>query len=99
MTDRTAELDVDLIAELAARVPVPLVLHGSSGVSDDSLRRAVDAGIRKVNVGTALDTALTAQVRAVLGRDESVTDPRRYLAPARAAMSDTVARFVAAVAR
>jgi fructose-bisphosphate aldolase, class II len=99
MTDRTAELDVDLIAELAARVPVPLVLHGSSGVSDDSLRRAVDAGIRKVNVGTALNTALTAQVRAVLGRDESVTDPRRYLAPARTAMSDTVARFVAAVAR
>src|SRR3954451_16024794 len=52
MTTQTARLDVELIARLRAAVPVPLVLHGSSGVPDTELRAAVAAGIAKVNVGT-----------------------------------------------
>jgi fructose-bisphosphate aldolase class II len=90
MTEQTAHLDHDLIERLAERVPVPLVLHGSSGVPDEELRRAVTAGIRKVNVGTALNVALTTSLRATLAADPSVTDPRRYLAPARTAMREAV---------
>jgi fructose-bisphosphate aldolase class II len=90
MTEQTAHLDLGLIGRLAARVPVPLVLHGSSGVPDDQLRQAVTAGVRKVNVGTALNVALTATLRASLAADPAVTDPRRYLAPARLAMRDAV---------
>jgi fructose-bisphosphate aldolase class II len=90
MTERSAALDHDLIARLAERVPVPLVLHGSSGVPEDELRRAVEAGIRKVNVGTALNVALTSALRASLAADPAVTDPRRYLAPGRTAMRDAV---------
>jgi fructose-bisphosphate aldolase class II len=94
MTERSAALDHGLIARLAERVPVPLVLHGSSGVPDDELRRAVAAGIRKVNVGTALNLALTSALRDALAADPAVTDPRRYLAPGRAAMRDAVLHFL-----
>jgi fructose-bisphosphate aldolase class II len=94
MTERRARLDHHLIEQLADRVPVPLVLHGSSGVPDEDLRRAVTAGIRKVNVGTALNVALTSSVRATLAADPSLTDPRRYLAPARTAMRDAVVRLL-----
>jgi fructose-bisphosphate aldolase, class II len=90
MTERSAALDHELIARLAEQVPVPLVLHGSSGVPDAELRRAVAAGIRKVNVGTALNVALTSSLRAALAADPAVTDPRRYLAPGRTAMRDAV---------
>ncbi|MGA8247213.1 MAG: class II fructose-bisphosphate aldolase [Nocardioides sp.] len=90
MTTRTARLDHALIADLRARVPVPLVLHGSSGVPDDELRRAVAAGMTKINIGTALNVALTATVRELLDADATLTDPRRYLAPARTAMRDSV---------
>jgi len=90
MTEQTARLDHDLIAALAARVPVPLVLHGSSGVPPDELRRAVSAGMTKINVGTALNLAMTASVRSGLAADPHLTDPRRYLAPARTAMRDAV---------
>jgi len=93
MTSREAALDHDLIAALRAAVPVPLVLHGSSGVGDDELRRAVRGGIRKVNVGTALNVAYTAAVRAGAG---APTDPRKYLAPARDAMAETVAAYLRA---
>jgi fructose-bisphosphate aldolase, class II len=89
MTERTARLDMNLIAALRDVVPVPLVLHGSSGVPDDELRRAVTAGIVKVNIGTALNIAFTGAVRAGL-EDPALVDPRRYLAPARAATADVV---------
>ncbi|WFB08836.1 class II fructose-bisphosphate aldolase [Streptomyces sp. LX-29] len=94
MTERTAALDRALITRLRAAVPVPLVLHGSSGVPDPELRRAVAAGMSKINVGTALNAAYTAAVRAFLESDPTTVDPRRYLAPAREAMARTVAHFL-----
>ncbi|MFD6436465.1 ketose-bisphosphate aldolase [Streptomyces venezuelae] len=94
MTERTASLDHELIAALAAAVPVPLVLHGSSGVPDDEIRQAITSGMVKINVGTALNTAFTGEVRAYLGAHETGVDPRKYLAPAREAMAGTVAGFL-----
>ena len=100
MSEQTASLDLDLIARLASAVAVavPLVLHGSSGVPDAALREAVAAGIRKVNVGTGLNIAFTAEVRAVLESSPMLSDPRRYLAPARDRVSDLVAHLCGVIA-
>ena len=98
MLDRTAVLDHDLIARLRDAVGIPLVLHGSSGASDAELRAAVRAGMVKVNVGTALNVAFTAAVRAHLDDDPKVADPRRYLTPARDAMTVVVASFLRVLA-
>jgi len=98
MTEQTASLDLDLIARLSSAVAVPLVLHGSSGVPDAALREAVAAGIRKVNVGTGLNIAFTAEVRAVLESSPMLSDPRRYLAPARDRVSDLVAHLCGVIA-
>ena len=97
MSARTAALDFELIARLRSVVPVPLVLHGSSGVADEDLRKAVAAGITKVNVGTLLNVHFTRAVRSYLASDDAVTDPRRYLAPAREAVAEAVAAMIAAV--
>jgi fructose-bisphosphate aldolase class II len=97
MTTRSASLDHGLIARLRDAVPVPLVLHGSSGLPDSELQRAVRSGIVKLNVGTALSVAFTAAVRAWLERDDEVVDPRRYLAAARDAMAGTVRQLTAAL--
>jgi fructose-bisphosphate aldolase class II len=97
MTTRTATLDHDLIAALAAAVPVPLVLHGSSGVPDQDLSRAVAAGIRKINIGTALNIAYTHGVREFLDHDATVVDPRKYLARTRTEMAGVVRHLLATV--
>jgi fructose-bisphosphate aldolase class II len=94
MTTRTARLDHRLIAGLRSELPVPLVLHGSSGVPDEELARAVSAGMTKINIGTALNVALTASVRASLETDAAVSDPRRYLGPARDAMRAETLRLL-----
>ncbi|MFB9320500.1 class II fructose-bisphosphate aldolase [Cryptosporangium minutisporangium] len=99
MTDRTARLDHALIAALRDAAPVPLVLHGSSGVPDDELRAAVAAGMVKINIGTALNTAFTGAVRATLAAAPDVVDPRKYLAPARDAMAETVQTLTTLLAR
>jgi fructose-bisphosphate aldolase, class II len=94
MLTRDATVDFGLIERLAAAVPVPLVLHGSSGVPDDDLRRAVAAGMTKVNIATQLNKAFTAAVRTFLDANPSVVDPRKYLGAGRAAVAEEVARLL-----
>ncbi|MFI6348596.1 class II fructose-bisphosphate aldolase [Streptomyces sp. NPDC050560] len=91
MRERTAALDLALIARLRDALPVPLVLHGSSGIPAPALRAAVEHGMTKINIGTLLNIALTGPIRAVLARDPDVVDPRRYLAGARDAVTEAVA--------
>jgi fructose-bisphosphate aldolase, class II len=95
MTTRTAALDHDLITRLRDAVPVPLVLHGSSGVPDDELRDAVRHGMVKINIGTALNVAFTGSIQAA---DLRASDPRKYLAPAREAIAHTVAHVLGVLA-
>ncbi len=61
MLTRDAALDLPLIAALRETVPVPLVLHGSSGVADADLTAAVDAGMTKINIATQLNKVFTAR--------------------------------------
>ncbi len=93
MTDRTAQLDTDLIAALRDSVPVPLVLHGSSGVPDDGLVEAVKAGMTKVNVATHLNQVFTRAMTARLDASPTV-DTRKYVGAARDAVADEAARLM-----
>lgn len=97
MRDRTARLDLDLIARLRDAVGVPLVLHGSSGVPDDQLSAAVAAGIRKVNVGTALAIAGTRRLREELAAQPDAVDPRKYLAGVRSATAEAAVHLLRVV--
>jgi fructose-bisphosphate aldolase class II len=94
MLTKDASLDLDLITRLRANVPVPLVLHGSSGVPDADLTRAVAAGMTKINIATHLNQIFTAAVRDYLEEHPSVVDTRKYLRPARDAVAAEVARLL-----
>ncbi|MFI6463827.1 ketose-bisphosphate aldolase [Streptomyces sp. NPDC050528] len=94
MTTRTAILDHDLLKRLTATLDVPLVLHGSSGVPDDELTAAVAGGITKVNVGTALNQAMTGAIRTFLADHPEAVDSRKYLSVGREAMAGAVARII-----
>jgi fructose-bisphosphate aldolase class II len=98
MTTKTARLDHELITRLAEAVPVPLVLHGSSGVPDGELARAVRHGIVKVNIGTAVNVALTGAIRDWLAAHPDAVDPRGYLAAARDQVAAAVTRLIAVIA-
>lgn len=52
-----APLALDRIAQIRDAVPVPLVLHGASGVPADDVRAAIGAGVAKLNADTDLRLA------------------------------------------
>ena len=79
----TPVLDVERLAEIrkaleAAGVSIPLVLHGASGLTDESVRECIAQGICKVNFATELRQAYTAGVKEVLAKDPDVYDPKKY---------------------
>jgi len=94
MLSRDAVLDLDLIAAIHRAVPVPLVLHGSSGVPDDMLAAAVRAGMTKINIATQLNKVYTAAVRERLAADATLVDPRKYGAAGRDAVAAEVTRLL-----
>jgi fructose-bisphosphate aldolase class II len=94
MTTRTAALDLNLIAAIHRAVPVPLVLHGSSGVANADLAAAIGAGMTKINIATLLSQTFTAAVRDALARDGRLADTRKWSAPARAAVAQAVAELL-----
>jgi fructose-bisphosphate aldolase class II len=99
MTSKSAALDHELIKAISAALAVPLVLHGSSGVSDDELTLAAQEGMVKINIGTALNIAYTGATRKFLEANPSVVDPRKYFKPSREAVADTVEHALRVLAR
>ena len=94
MLDRSAALDIELIGRLHAALEVPLVLHGSSGVADETIVAAVRAGMTKINVSTHLNGFFTRAVRSKLAADDRLVDSRKYVAPAREAVAEEAARML-----
>ena len=95
MTDRSAALNLERIAALKAALDVPLVLHGSSGVSDANIVAAIAAGMTKINVSTHLNGFFTRAVREYLQRHPEVVDSRKYLGAGRDALVPEAARLLA----
>jgi len=94
MTTRDATLDFELISQIAKTVSVPLVLHGSSGVSDQDLQKAVKAGMRKVNIATHLNHLFTDEIREILNSDSKIVDPRKYVKSARDKVANECGRLL-----
>ncbi|TFD06517.1 class II fructose-bisphosphate aldolase [Cryobacterium sp. TMT1-66-1] len=94
MTERVAAVDYSLIARLRAALDVPLVLHGSSGIADENIVKAIRAGMTKINVSTQLNKHFTEAIRGYLAANAAVVDSRRYGAAGRAAVVQEAARLM-----
>ncbi len=77
-----ANVDIDRIKQVSELVPVPLVLHGASGVPDDVITNAIKAGISIINIDTELRIGFTKNLRQALLEHPDEVDPRKYLTPA-----------------
>lgn len=84
------KLDFDRLAEIQKLVDIPLVLHGASGISVEDVRRSIDLGVCKVNIATELKIPFSNALRKFLIENEDANDPRKYMAPAKAAMREVV---------
>lgn len=79
-------IDFDRIGRIAAKVSVPLVLHGGSGIPEDQVRRAVSLDMSKMNVATELRIVFSDAIKEVFAKNPEENDPRKYMVPAKQAL-------------
>ncbi|MFW6281760.1 MAG: class II fructose-bisphosphate aldolase [bacterium] len=90
MKVREAILEIDRIKNLRETVDVPLVLHGSSGVDEDSVKKSIKAGISKINVHTYLAQNFTRGMKKYLNENPDAIDLRKYMSAGREALKEAV---------
>ena len=90
MKEQTATLDINRIGEIKKITEIPLVLHGSSGVTNESIKRAINEGICKINVATALNIAFVKGIKEALREDPNEIDPRKILAKGKKELKEIV---------
>lgn len=61
-TPHPPPLDFALLAQIAAQVDVPLVLHGASGLGKETIQRAIALGVAKINVNTEVRMAFLSAI-------------------------------------
>ena len=73
---------------------MPLVLHGGTGIPDDTIKKAISLGVAKINVNTECQLVFAEATRKYIeaGKDQQGKgfDPRKLLAPGAAAIVDKV---------
>jgi tagatose 1,6-diphosphate aldolase GatY/KbaY len=84
------KIDLNRLASIAREVSVPLVLHGASGVPDESVRQAVAKGIAKINISTELKLPYASALRSYLHNHPSEADPRKYVQDGKRAVQKVV---------
>lgn len=66
METQAAHLNFDLLHAIEAKVDIPLVIHGSSGLCDEDFKQMCATRVTKVNIGTALRMAFDKGLRTAL---------------------------------
>lgn len=73
------KLAIERIKEIKESAKIPLVLHGGSGIPDDQIKLAIEAGIRKINFGTDICCSFLDAVfevdRSIIGIDVFMREP------------------------
>ncbi len=84
------KIHFDIIEAVSKKIDIPVVLHGGSGIPDETIRKAISLGIGKINVNTENQVEFTKKIREILNNDAKVYDPRKYLGPGREAIKEVV---------
>ena len=88
------ELDPQRVTDIVARVPIPMVLHGGTGLSEDAFKDLIARGCAKVNISTALKVIYLDSTRAFLDENPGKYDPPSLFRDQRAAVKAMAERHL-----
>ncbi|WFQ90046.1 class II fructose-bisphosphate aldolase [Mycoplasma feriruminatoris] len=71
-------LNFDRIKQIRNAINTPLVLHGSSGLCENDLKKAIKAGICKINIGTDLKLAYANSLKQWFKDNPNDYDARKF---------------------
>lgn len=82
------DLKLDLLQTIVNKVKAVkpdtyFVLHGGSGIPEWQIKKAIEIGITKINIGTELKLAFVEGIKETLVKKPNVDDPRHLVGPGR----------------
>lgn len=83
------------LAAIRDAVNIPLVIHGGTGVKEEDIKKVIDLGIRKFNVGTELLVAWTKKSKELYARTADNASLRDNVIPCMKAVNETVQNKIA----
>ena len=87
-------LDFDTMRIINENLPIPLVLHGGTGIPEDKIAKAISCGISKININTDLQAVWSDAVRKRLEEDKKVYDPRKVIGSGESAIKERIKQLV-----
>lgn len=88
------KVDQERLKKIRELVNIPLVLHGGSGLSPQTFKKAIKNGISIVNIDTNLRLAFKKALQATVAKESDIIDPRKILEPSTQAMQQEVERII-----
>lgn len=88
---QTPKLEIELLSKIRERVPIPLVLHGASGIPDDMLQEAIRNGISKINLATETKNIFMKELKILL-TDTDEIDLRKVFPKAIDAVTELISK-------
>ena len=76
------------------KLPIPLVLHGGTGIPMDQIKKAISCGISKININTDLQVVWSKEVRRFIKENETVYDPRKFISSGESAIKEKIRKIV-----
>jgi fructose-bisphosphate aldolase class II len=90
----TPKVNFKRVEEIVAAEPIPLVVHGGTGLSDETFHRLIKAGAPKVNISTQLKITLADAYRNYLNEKPTEYDPLKLLGAVKKALVGQVITFM-----
>jgi len=91
--DGEPKLRFDLLEKIAQNCPVPLVLHGGTGIPAQDIKKAIGMGICKVNVGTEIRNSYVQALYAYTQEDPK-GDVREFVKFLRLKVAESAKRYM-----
>ncbi|NOZ56247.1 MAG: class II fructose-bisphosphate aldolase [Calditrichaeota bacterium] len=90
----TPDIDFERLKKIVSLVDVPVVIHGGTGLSDDTFRKLISLGAAKINISTQLKLAYMQAFEDFKKENPGKADPIKVQKAIVAAVKDVVKRFM-----
>lgn len=87
-------LDFETMKIINENLPIPLVLHGGTGIPEDKIKKAISCGISKININTDLQSVWSKAVREFLTENKEAYDPRKIIGSGEQAIKKRIEEIV-----
>ena len=90
----TPDIQFGVMGEISAKTKKPLVLHGGSGIPEETLKECIKSGVVKINFNTELQLAWHEDVLKFMLSNSSIYDPRKVISSGEKALKEVVKSYI-----